>query len=292
MSLIELANPQAPVTLDFFMDGPAFENGIPVHIMVNGIGGAQSLLDRAYLGLAGRRRFTSEERTHFFLVSKGVNQGSLDTVFDIILTGVQTSFPVLGALGPAGIWEYAKQAYELLKIAYDAVAKDEQPRFEWNADKSVVQVNTGNQTNIYNAPVYNIAQLSQTTYVDVSRMIDRRDVDHFRISEKKSKIGIELAANDARIFLATIKIEEMPIEIECEIFDFNKFDDTGKVKVGKGQPLPENNYRFEVIGAQNDRPYIEAMLKQTVKLKCLKETSTDPLSGEKVVGLQVISIAA
>lgn len=147
MSLIDLDDPQRAVQIDLYMDGRAFENGIPVHLMLQGFEASQTILDHAYLGLMGKARFTAEERQRFYLLTKGVKHSSLDSWMDLMLTGVQTSFPVLGALGPAGIWEYSKQAYELLKFAYEAVKKGDQPTYQNNAD-GTLSVNNGTQINI------------------------------------------------------------------------------------------------------------------------------------------------
>lgn len=119
MSLIDLDDPQRQVEIDLYMDGRAFERGIPVHLMVQGFETSQTILDRAYLVLSEKARFTADERKRFYLLTKCVKHSSLDSWMDLVLTGVQTSFPVIGALGPLGIWEYSKQAYDLLKFAYD-----------------------------------------------------------------------------------------------------------------------------------------------------------------------------
>ena len=71
MSLIELEDPQRAVKIDLHMDGRAFESGIPVHLLLQGFETSQTILDRAYLGLSGRARFTAEERQRFFLLTKG-----------------------------------------------------------------------------------------------------------------------------------------------------------------------------------------------------------------------------
>lgn len=98
MSLIELEDPQRSVQIDLYMDGAAFAQGIPVHLLLQGFETSQTILDRAYLGLSGRSRFTADERQKFFLLTKGVKHSSLDSWMDIVLIGVQTTFPLLGAL--------------------------------------------------------------------------------------------------------------------------------------------------------------------------------------------------
>ena len=290
MSLIELEDPQRDVEIKLFMDGAAFERGIPVHLLTQGFETTQTIFDRAYLGLLGRARFTAEERQRFFLLSKGVEHSSLDSLMDIVLTGVQTSFPALGALGPSGIWEYSKQAYELLKFAYAAVKKGNQPTYQHTGDGNL-EVNNGAETNIFNGPVYNIAKASQRVYVDMAKNVTTGSISSFSLTATRSGSGIRIAQDEAEFFDIPSNIDPQPIEIDCEIFDFNKFEDSGKLRVFDGQALPVKDYRFSVVGNQADSDYIEAMLRRSVKIVCLREVTVDPLAQEKIVRLQVLKVA-
>lgn len=290
MSLVELEDPQRPVRIELYMDGAAFDRGIPVHLLMQGFETSQTILDRSYLGLSGRSRFTAEERQRFFLLSKGVKHSSLDSLMDLVLTGVQTSFPVLGVLGPAGIWEYAKQAYELLKFAYESVQKGNQPTYQHTGEGNL-EVNNGTQTNIYNGPVYNIAKASQRVYVDMAKSVTSGAINSFSLTDVRRDSGIRIAQNEAAFFDIPSSIDPQPVELDCEIFDFNKFDNNGKLRVFDGQTLPNKDYRFSVVGNQADSDYIEAMLRRSVKIVCLREVTVDPLAQEKIVRLQVLKVA-
>ena len=290
MSLIELDDPQRAVQIELYMDGAAFEQGIPVHLLTQGFETSQAILDRAYLGLVGRSRLTAEERQRFYLLSKGVKHSSLDSVMDLVLSGVQTSFPILGALGPAGIWEYAKQAYELLKFAYEAVKKGDQPTYQHTGNGNL-EVNNGKQVNIYNGPVYNIARASQKVYVDMAKNVTAGSINSFSLTDVRGHSAIRIARDEAAFFDIPSVVDTQPVELECEIFDFNKFEDTGKLRVFDGQVLPTKDYRFSVVGNQADSQYIEAMLRQSVKIVCLREVMVDPLAQEKIVRLQVLRVA-
>jgi hypothetical protein len=290
VSLVELDDPQRAVQIDLFMDGAAFEHGIPVHLLLQGFDTSQTILDQAYLGLAGRSRLSAEERQRFYLLTKGVRHSSLDSWMDLVLTGVQISFPVLGALGPAGIWEYSKQAFELLKFAYESVKNGDQPTYQNNGD-GTLSVNNGTQINIYNAPVYNIAKTSQCAYVDMAKNVTGGAINSFSLTEKAGGAAIRIAQNEAAFFDVPSVIDPQSIELDCEIFDFNKFEDSGKLRVFEGQVLPMKDYRFSVVGNQADQAYIEAMLRRTVRVTCLREIIVDPLAQEKIVRLQVLKVA-
>jgi hypothetical protein len=110
MSLLEVEDPNSPAGLQFDMDGPIFEVGIPVPLLVESLTHVEGLLDKSYLGLIGKRRLSKEERFRFYLQTKTVSHASLHADLGVIFTGAQLALPIIGFLGPTGIWEYAKQA--------------------------------------------------------------------------------------------------------------------------------------------------------------------------------------
>lgn len=104
----------------------------------------------------------------------------------------------------------------------------------------------------------------------------------------RREICISLPERD--LFEFPSRVEDQPHKVRCEIFDFNKFDNLGKLHVFPEQTIPEGDYRFEVIGRQDVYAYIEAMLRQAVLVTCLREVSENPISGDRIVRLQVINI--
>ncbi|MEW6165446.1 MAG: fructose 1,6-bisphosphatase [Pseudomonadota bacterium] len=289
MSLIELENPNAPISVHFKMDGPGFKEGIPLHLLTSGLSDLQSLLDKTYLGLTQRKRLSRDDRSRYYLLSKDITHGSAETDIGIVLTGIQTAFPFFSALGPTGLWEYAKQAFDFLKFVYSSMKVGNQPSYSWSGDNSQFQVNTGTQTNIYNAPVFNIGQMSVNNYESLARPIEEKVVDFVTFGDANAGT-IELDASTAEVFSLPSQIETTPLRLRCEIFDFNKFENVGKLHVYPGEPAKEGDYRFEVIGDQDVSLFIEAMLRKQVAVNCLREIAPNPFSPEKVVRFQVINV--
>lgn len=289
MALLELEDPNEPTELQFAVDGPAFESGIPVPLLVESLGNVQGLLDKSYLGLTGRRRLTREERHQFYLRTTGVSHASLHADLGVIYTGAQLALPLVGFLGPSGVWEYAKQAYELAKLVFSAEKQGQSVKYTWNADHSVLQVSTGSQTHVFNGPVFNIATLSLPHYQALSSLGEPGDVKHVQLGRAGQR-EVTFSPADRDLFELPTKIEDVPHKIECEVFLFDKLDRQGRLRVLPGEPLPEGDYRFEVVGNQSVATYIEAMLQKVVKVTCLREVAENPLSGEKVYRLQVIDI--
>ena len=289
MPLIEIVNPNAEVDLHFKMEGPVFERGIPVPVMVDAMSNIQGILDKAYLGLVGRKRLSKEDRSHFFLQTQKVTRGSLFADIGVVFTGIQTVLPLIGTLGPAGVWEYTKQSYEFLKLVFKAVKNEQPVSYEWNADRSVFHTNTGTQTQTFNGPVFNIGHMSVYHYQGLAQHLEPNRVCDIQLG-RPSQRDIGIALSERNLFDFPSRVEDEPHRLNCEIFDFNKFDNVGKLHVFAGQGIQEGDYKFEVIGRQDESAYIEAMLRQAVFVTCLREVSENPISGDRVVRLQVINI--
>lgn len=291
MPLLELQDPNAETSLQLKMQGPVFDAGIPVPLLVDSLAHVQGVLDKAYLGLIDRRRLSQEERLRFFLRTQEIKRGSLLADLGVVFTGAQTVLPVFGVLGPNGIWEYAKAAFEFIKLVFESVKKGQQVTYEFNSDRSVVHANTGTQTQTFNGPVFNIASMSIGHYQGLAQTLDMSRVTDIRLGEgERRDIGIALPDRD--LFNFPSRVEDQPHRIECELYEFDKFDKDGRLHVGPGQSVPEGQYRFDVIGRQAATDYVAAMLKQVVRVTCLREVAENPISGEKIYRLQVISVDA
>ena len=289
MALLEIEDPNHPTALHFNVEGPVFEAGIPVPLLVEALGNVQGLLDKSYLGLIGRRRLTKEERNRFYLRTDGVSHSSLHADLGVIYTGAQLALPLVGFLGPSGVWEYAKQAYELAKLVFKSIKKGQSVTYNWNADKSILHVNTGTQTQVLNGPVFNIASLSLPHYQGLSTLGQPGEVTDVRLGQ--GDLGeIEFIPSERGLFDLPTRIEEVPYKVECEVFEFDKIDREGRLRVLPGESIPEGDYKFEVVGRQSVATYIEAMLQKIVHVTCLREIAENPISGEKIYGLQVIDI--
>lgn len=289
MTLLEIEDPNRPAELQFDVKGPVFEGGIPVPLLVESLTHVQGLLDKSYLGLIGRRRLSKEERHRFYLRTPGVSHASLHTDLGIIFTGAQLALPIVGFLGPSGVWEYAKQAYEFAKTVFGSVKQGQTVNYTWNADRSEIHVNTGTQTHIFNGPVYNIAALSVPHYQGLANLGEPGEVSDVRLGAGDRR-DLHFRPQDRELFALPTRIEDVPYSVRCEIFEFDKIDRDGRLRVLPAQAIPPGDYRFEVVGSQPVASYIEAMLEKVARVTCLREVSENPISGERIYRLQVVAI--
>jgi hypothetical protein len=231
---------------------------------------------------------SAHDRTLFYLRSQTIRRGSLYADLGLVLTTAQIVLPVVSDLGPTGIWQYAKEAFEFLKIVFEAKKAGAPVTIEQTGD-GLVNVNTGSQTLTFNGPVYYIANGSLAHYEFLSKQLAPDRVIDIRLSEGPGRdIGLQL--HDRDLFELPTKIGDQQHSLKCEIFEFDKYDGTGRLAVQDGQSIPKGEYRFTVIGRQELSEYIEAMLHEQVTVTCLEEIVDHPLVGRKIAALQLINV--
>ncbi len=291
MEPIPDAHQSANVT--FKMEGPAFDDGIPIHLLVPALGDLQAILDKTYLGLSQRRRFSKVDRLVFQLKTDGILKGSVESDIGIVLTTAQTLMPFYSQLGPKGIWDFTKQTFEFLKTVFKAVKEDKvTPQYSFTgSDRSVLNVHIGDRTTTFNGPVFVIGEQALPHYQSLTRFLKEDSVKKIEFGTKTSP-EVSLGMSEQGLFDFDSQVDENQMTIACEIFDFNKFENIGKLKVPEHQEVPAGDYRFQVIGDQNTVAFIEAMLEQAVKVICLKETAVNPLNQKWIFKLRIIKLVA
>ena len=282
-------NPHEPVSLEFVMHGPIFDNGLPLPLTIKSLEAVQGIIDRSYLILAGKTKMSAQERSLFYMESQGIQRGSLTTNLGLVFNATQLALPIFSDLGPAGVWAYAKQSFEFLKLIFGAKKEGVPVKISKSGDGATITVITGTQNNTYNGPVFNIANSSLSHYEYLTHQLDESKVTDIRLG--RGSVG-EISFNllDKELFDLPSKVHEISHTMRCEIYEFDKYVGSGKVKVFPGQVIESGEYKFSVIGKQNVSDYIAAMLQKEVLVTCLKVTVDHPLRGETVSSLQVINV--
>ena len=278
-------------TIHFKMEGPILEENIPLDIALVALNNLQSILDKSYLALSEAQRITKKSRGEFKITFTEIRKGSIDADLDLIVAAVvvaQQTMPFLTAINAKTIWDLTRQAFEYLKFVLESVSKGKVPTYNQNSDGMLVVNNGDGNTTIINHTTYNVGKETFSDYQNIAKLTNR-GVDRIRI-DKKDQSGIEIDKSNSAIFSPKTQVSEKQIELSCEIFDFNKHKMGGKIAVPAGQPIPEGDYNFELIGDQGMGPYIESMLKTLVEIRCLQERSPYPFGGTDILRLQVIDI--
>jgi hypothetical protein len=276
--------------LTFKMDGPVFKDGIPLDIAIEGLEKIQSIIDKAYLEVTSGRRVGRRTREQFRLRFSEMREGSFEADLQFCVATValaQTTFPFLMNADPKTIWNLTKQAFAFLEQIMKARAKGEKPQYSNTSDGNVVVVTGDNNRVIVSPVVINIARESLEDYQSLAKLNDS-GVAAISCGEKGSPAVIRLDEGNRKAFLPPSEIVPEPVNMDCEIFDFNKFARKGKLKVPDGQLVPAGEYSFEVVGDQAIAEYIESMLKTQVNVSCLKEVATSPFGAQDIAKIQLL----
>jgi hypothetical protein len=277
---------------EYKIDGPALKNGVPIHIASSALDSFQSIVDKTFLVSIGSKRLSAKDRERFQLRVSRFEQGSLLTYFDIALAGVQMTIPFVGTLGSQNIWTFTKDTFTFLKIVCESVQNDKKPTYEYK-NNGDVKVITGDTTNHFHGPVIQIGEMALPNYQALAHLIDPKKVDHISAGQKDSNTpDIFIGENDKHIFDIPTKIEKTPVNINCEIFDFNKYKNVGKLSIkDEGQAISVGEYNFMISGSQNSIDYIYSMLKPSVTVICNVEMEANPFGGDdKVHKLHIIGV--
>lgn len=276
---------------EFKIDGPSLRKGVPIHIAVTALDNFQSIVDKSFIVFSGAKRMSARDRESFSLLASDFKTGSLITQFEIVLTGVQLALPLVSSIGPHNLWDFTKESFNFLKLVCRSVQQGEKPSYEFNNDGNVT-VTTGNTHHHYHSQVIQIAKLSLPSYQNLTELINPQKIDHISANVINNTIkDIYIGPKDREMFYIPKRIEKETIELSCEIYDFNKYTNAGKLSVrSSSQPIPAGEYAFEIFGSQDNVEYIYSMLKPQIKLYCLIEMELNPFGEDKVFKLHVTGV--
>lgn len=272
----------------FKLEGPIFQEGVPIHVAIKAWDNFQSIIDRTYLVATDSQRIGAKEREKYFLRATAFERSSFLTNFEIFLAGTQLVLPFLGTLGPQNLWEYTKETFNFLKLICSRKEDTEQVKINvQDSQNTVVQI--GDTHHHYHGPVFQIAEKSLPKYQDLAHMLNQGEIETISAGSKNDPEMV-LRLEDKNIFDFPKKLEDEPIGVKCEIFTFNKFANVGKLRIFDGQPIPKGDYNFSIFGDQDNVNYIYSMLKPFVTIKCLLEFAISPLGPELISHLHITGI--
>lgn len=277
--------------LEFKLDGEILKPGVPIPIAISALSSFQSILDKSYLVAFDKNKISSQDREKFFLRATEFKNGSLLTYFEIVLQSVQIGLPLVSSMGPQNIWEYTKDSFQLLKLVCGAVKGGVEPKYEFNNDGDV-DLHIGDKHYHYHGPVVQIAKLAHPNYQDLAHLLGSNKLSEVSAGYKRSDSkDIDLTEGDREVFDIPTKLQKETIELKCEIFDFNKYKNAGKLSVSaEGQTISPGEYNFTIFGNQDNVDYIYGLLKPEVTLHCLVEESISPFGGIDIQKLHVTAV--
>lgn len=279
--------------LQFKLDGPILDNGVPLHLTASALNNFQSIVDKTFLVATKSKRISAKDREKFYLNATEFRRGSFLTYFEIALQAAQFGLPLVSTIGPQNIWDYTTETFDFLKLVVKATKNGDKPQyhFENNGD---VKVQVGDTHHHYHGQVFQIAQLSLPSYRNLTDLLHDNKITEISAGIRDSQQSdIYLDVANKNIFELPTKLEQEVIEIRCEIFDFNKYKNIGKLFIASdGQVLAKGEYSFTVFGNQNNVDYIYSMLKHEVELHCLIEWEQSPFGDDKVYKIHITGVSS
>lgn len=272
----------------FRMEGPAFDQGMPLPIALSSLQEVQAIFDKTFLVLNGSNKITKKDRESFYLKTFNIKHGSLESDLHIVYEVAQYTLPAIAAYVPKDIWELTKQGWDFLRFVYGLAEKGERPIYQAN-DNATINVFYGDDVRVYNAPVVKIGELSVKHWRALNHKLKDGHINNYSIGNS-SRPEIELSSEFKYIFDVPTHIHKIPVDVYCDIFDFNKRTNAGRLTVKDGNEVPEGDYLFTVVGDQDRIEYISSMAKPEIRAVVLKEVSIDPLGESKIKRLHIIEV--
>lgn len=273
------------------IEGPAFREGMPLHLVTDSLAAIQGIVDKSYLVPQGRERISHEDRKYFYIRSYNIGRGSLTADIELIVNVTGSLLPIISAISTNVIWDYTKTTFSFLKLIFPAIKRGEQPRYEF-VDNENMNVHIGDQHNHFHAPVYYIAKAAVTSYRRLTDKFGEETVHSVKMQdiEDKKDVALSLALEDKELFNILPEKDESISEVECEIYDFNKYENKGRLSVLPAQSVPAGKYPFSIYGDQSNVEYIQSMMRPRVRVQCIKEIKRDPFVGAVIYRLLIIKI--
>lgn len=271
------------------MTGRAFENGDRLDKVASGLVALQHVFDGQFRALTDKKRLYEQDRQLFQARINRYEDGSFIAYLGLIYTGLQTVLPFVQ--GTPNIWEATKNAFEFLKAIHELAHQDKTVQITQDGVGNTA-VTSGDVHINFHGPVYQIGTQIIGAVREMDNLLDGEEVKKISLEGPGATSVLQLTSDNKGLFQPPTRIEDTPVKLLCDIFDFNKYDKAGKARVSSDQAIPPGNYRFKNIGDQAVEEFILSMTESQVQLNCLIKYQNDPLTDSNISEILVMSVVA
>lgn len=272
------------------MAGKAFEDGDRLDKLAAGLSGLQHFFDGTYKAMTDRQRFSKRDREFFNVVVEKYEEGSFVAILGAIYSGLQLGLPIAQAFTPADLWGYTVNAFKFLEHIFTLAHAGKEVSISQDGDGNTV-VTSGDQITHYHGPVFKIGTQIIGSLRELDDVLEDNVVKKIGLGNS-SPTDINLLSENKGLFYPPKTIDETPLSLTCDIFDFNKYENQGRARVAPEQKVPEGNYKFRNIGTQDVEKFILSMTESRVEFNCLVQYEHDPLSDSRISSLLVTDVRA
>lgn len=276
-------------TYKFEMKGKAFDDGDRLDKVAAGLIALQHIFDGQFRALTDKKRLQEEDRRHLQVRITRYEDGSFIAYLGAIYAGIQTALPFIH--GTPNVWEATKNSFEFLKALFELAHQDQELQITQNGDGNTVVI-SGDTHQVFYGPVFQIGTQIIGAIREFDDLLEGDEVNRIELQGPDKQPVIQLTSNKKGLFFPPTRIDETPVKLTCDIYDFNKYDNVGKARVPLKQHIPAGDYRFKNIGDQAVENFILSMTEAQVTLNCLIKYQHDPLSDNRIAEILVTGIAA
>ena len=273
----------------FEMNGRAFDGSDRLDKVAAGLTALQHVFDGQFRALTDKKRLSDQDRRLLQVRIERYEDGSFIAILGAIYTGVQTFLPFIQ--GTPNVWEATKNAFDFLEAIFKAAHEGESVTISQNGEGNTVVI-SGDTHQVFNGPVYQIGTQIIGAVREFDELLEGDEVQEVALKGPNEAPVLRLTSDMKGLFLPPTRIDETPVRLACDIYDFNKYENVGKARVPLDQPIPPGNYRFKNVGKQAVEDFILSMTEAQVSLVCLIKYQNDPLSESKIAEILVTGIAA
>lgn len=273
----------------FVMNGRAFDNGDRLDKVAAGLTALQRVFDGQFRALTDKKRLYEQDRQLFQARINRYEDGSFIAYLGLTYTGLQSVLPFIQ--GTPNIWEATKNAFDFLKTIHELAHQDKTVQITQDGNGNTA-VNAGDVHINYYGPVYQIGTQIIGAVREMDSLLEGDEVSKIALEGPDATPVLELTSDMKGLFQPPTRIEDTPIKLSCDIFDFNKYDKVGKARVASDQAIPPGSYRFKNIGDQAVEEFILSMTESQVQLNCLIKYQNDPLTENNISEILVMNVVA
>jgi len=272
----------------FKLEGPLFEDGIPLLEVVTTLQEFHSIVDRAYSAGLNIPKLNKKNREQYRIIARQFQRGSFEAdLLFTIASSAQLLFPNLQQFGSKELWEIVKSAFTFLKTLITARSNGIEPTINIEGHGNTVIVLKDNVIDVSKI-VYNAADMSEPHYKKLTSVIENGKINSIVGVDSRGE-GISLTENEKKLFNPKIAVEKDVVAVRCSIFRFDKEANTGKLRIPEGEPISPGEYNFRPIAKQDYKKFIISMMNPMVTLNVLKEVETHTSGVKRISSLHVVS---
>jgi len=274
--------------VQFKIEGPSFENGIPLLDVTFALQEFQWILDKSYLIKTNQSKMGSNEREKFNVVATEFRKGSFIADLQLVLLIASPYAITLHNFSVKELWEISKSTFDYLCAVYKMRSSGVEPEIIVSGDNSGVIINGNNGTIEVHQTVYQAAEKAEPHYRKLVSIIKKEKIESISALDDNNN-GFVLTSKERELFNPKTQIENDLITLDVDIFRYDKDSNTGKLRVNNGAIIPSGEYAFKPL-KHDPIPFILSMARPPVTVSAHKEIEKHGSGITRISKLHIVSI--